>query len=360
MAGVAGDLGVGDRPAQPRERVDDLPALRRAEEPVGGEAREEPVAGRGLELRSPLGLGAAQVEQVHRDGDGGVAVGVETLRELLALVGEVAADGELLLEGGADVAGLVAVGVELRVHRLRGEVCDVPDHPRDRQAVLRAAVAFVAAAGEGRVALDRVAGDDVEGQRLRAHPRRRGDAHAAFHPRGVRGRPGHRLVPAERAADDGTELLDAQPVEQPALRLHHVGDRDDREVRPVHAAGSRVHARRPGRAAAAAEHVGAHDEPAGGVDAEARARTDEPVPPTGQVARVVPGRVAVAGERVANEHRVGAVGGELAPGLVGDVDRWQLPAEHQRHRLLRPPDLPGRRGLRAAQVIGTRRKIGTH
>ena len=84
--------------------------------------------------------------------------------------------------------------------------------------------------------------------------------------------------------------------------------------------------RRPGRALAAAEHVGRDDEPAVGVD-----RPPGPiiaVPPArgGVPGTGGPGDVAVAGERVQHEHGVRRRRGERAPRLVGDAHVGQLAA----------------------------------
>ena len=65
---------------------------------------------------------------------------------------------------------------------------------------------------------------------------------------------------------------------------------------------------RAGRAGAPAEHVGADDEVALGVERVARA--EERRPPLVGVGR--------AGERMADDDGVAAVGVELAPGAIGD------------------------------------------
>ena len=86
----------------------------------------------------------------------------------------------------------------------------------------------------------------------------------------------------------------------------------------------------PVRALAAAEHVGAHHEPPVGVDRLAGADEGAPPPRRGVTGRERPGRVAVAGERVAHEDGVRRVVGERAPGLVGDGDVAEHPAALER------------------------------
>src|SRR4029079_10780193 len=93
-----------------------------------------------------------------------------------------------------------------------------------------------------------------------------------------------------------------------------------------------VRRRRAGRALTPAEHVGAHDEVAVGVERATRPDQVAP-PPRGRVAvDERAGRVTVAGERVADEDRVRPVGVERAPRLVGDRDVAQRAPtfEHER------------------------------
>ena len=140
-------------------------------------------------------------------------------------------------------------------------------------------------------------------------------------------RPAERLHAAQAAADHRGELLDAEPVEQPRLRVDPVLDRHDREVGAVRAAlggriGIGVH--RPGRAEARARVVDADDEEAPGV--ERLARTDQVVPPAFALRLAgIAARHMVAGvERMAHEHRIAARGVELAVGLVGQLIVTQL------------------------------------
>ena len=61
------------------------------------------------------------------------------------------------------------------------------------------------------------------------------DGHGELAPRelGKLDREEQRGHPAHRAADDGVELRDSQVVEQELLRVHHVADGDERELRAV-------------------------------------------------------------------------------------------------------------------------------
>ena len=180
----------------------------------------------------------------------------------------------------------------------------------------------VVAAAPERVADDRAAADLVEGDPLRRHPGGGRDRDDAGDAAGVADAPLERLHPAHRAADHGEQALDPQLVEEQALQLDHVADREDREADPPRAPRRGVDARRPRRPVAAAEEVARDHEPARGVDR--LARPDHQLPPAGLLVRagaVVAGGVGAAGERVADQDGVVARRVELAVGLVGDGHR---------------------------------------
>ena len=172
---IAGGSGVGD------EGVDDVAGLIRGKQPVAGEAEHEPAAAALFERGGQFGGRAAEVEQVHRQGQSHVAVGVEALDELGALVAEVRADGEGLFKFDGHVARLEAVGFELLCHRLAGQIGDVTDHAREGEAdVGSVGLVVVLAAVEIRVAEDGIAADDVEGEAWLA---RRGEVASRTVPR---------------------------------------------------------------------------------------------------------------------------------------------------------------------------------
>ena len=220
----------------------------------------------------------------------------------MALVGEVGADRELLLERGGDLPRLEAARIELGGHRLARQVRHVREHARQRQTGRRpdAAVVVLPALVAGIVE-NRVAADDVEGDRLTGEARRARQRDAAADALGMRERPRDRLVAAERAADDRMQRVDAEMVDEAALPGDHVRDRHGGKVGAVRAAAARVDAVRPGGAAAAAEHVGADDEPVAGVDRPAR--PDHQIPPARRVRGVVACDVRVATDRVADQYR---------------------------------------------------------
>ena len=114
--------------------------------------------------------------------------------------------------------------------------------------------------------------------------------------------------------------VDAEMVEQHRLRAHHVANGDDRKVEAPRHAGVGIGRRRPGGAHAAAEDIGADDEIALGVDRPAGA--DHGLPPAGLAGqRMGVGDVLIAGERMADQHGVAALGIERAVGLIGDLER---------------------------------------
>ena len=146
--------------------------------------------------------------------------------------------------------------------------------------------------------------------------------------------PLQRLHAAHRAADHAEQRVDAEAVEQHGLRAHHVGNGDDREIQPPRLAGGGIDRGRPGRAHAAADHVGADDEVAVGVERPAGA--DHGVPPAGLAGhRMHIGDMLIAGQRMADQNGVGAIGIEVAIGLVGDLERREIDAAIELQRLVR-------------------------
>ena len=147
-----------------------------------------------------------------------------------------------------------------------------------------------------------------------------GDRHRREHRFGIARGPLQHLHAAHRAADHAEQLLDAEMIDQQLLRPHHVADRDDRKIERPRLAGRRVDLLRAGGAHAAAEHIGADQEIALGV--EHVAGPDQRGPPPGMAGdRVRVGDVLVAGQRVADQDRVAALGVERAVGLIGDRER---------------------------------------
>ena len=119
---------------------------------------------------------------------------------------------------------------------------------------------------------------------------------------------------------------------------------------------------RPGRPHAAAEHVGADEEIALGV--EHLAGPDHGRPPAGLAGdRVRVGGILVAGQRVADQDRVRAFGVERAVGLVGDREGAELDPAIEPQRLADDEPMAGpilvlaRRG-RAAKSGSTRELLG--
>ena len=166
---------------------------------------------------------------------------------------------------------------ELSLQRLLRQVGDVGGHARHGQAVARLdaeiEVAALRPVGIGHHGLP---ADLVEGDVLRGVPGRGGDRHGREHAVAVARGPFQHLHAAHRAADHAEQLLDAEVIDQRHLRVDHVADGDDGKVDAPGLAGVGVDAGGAGRAHAAAEHVGADDEEAVGVDRLARARPSSP------------------------------------------------------------------------------------
>ena len=183
-----------------------------------------------------------------------------------------------------------------------------------------------------RVGHDGAAADLAHPDPLRPESPRGGHWHGFLHEIRKLDGPLQRLLTADGASRHEGEPPHAKGVEQAFLRPYHVPDRDHREAHPVGPARARLDRRRSGAARAAPEHVGADDEVLLGVDGEPR--PDHRAPPA--AASVLLGGtsrgVRVPGEGVDEENRV--VGGlvQLSPGLVGQGDLAEAPAEFRLER----------------------------
>ena len=211
------------------------------------------------------------------------------------------------------------------------QIGDMRRHPRHRQPGIRSLAAIIIAALPVRIGHDRLSSDFLKGDVLRGHGRRSRDAqHAAryFWPVRSEAQPLHST---HRAANDSIEAVDPQRLQQRNLRADHVADGDDREAHRIGRAVRRRTAR-PGRAHAAAQHIGADDEEAVGIDRQAR--PDHAVPPAGLAGdRMRAGDMLVAAGRVADQNGVVARRAQRAIGLIGNLHELEaLPAvERQRH-----------------------------
>ena len=191
----------------------------------------------------------------------------------------------------------------------------------------------VAAAAPVRIGHHGLAAEFVERDVLRRMARRAGDRQRREHALRIGRGPLQRLHAAHRAADHAEQRLDAEPIDQHRLRAHHVGNGDDRKIQSPHLAGRGIGRGRPGRAHAAADHVGADDEVAAGVERPAGA--DHGLPPAGLAGhRMHVVDMLVAGQRMADQDRVGAIGVEFAIGLVGDLERREIDAAIELQRLI--------------------------
>ena len=195
-------------------------------------------------------------------------------------------------------------------------------HPGHRQTAVRSLArrrVVVVATAEPGVRLHGhpadVAPGDLQCRRLGGGGRQ---DHAAD-PIGIHHRPLERLHPAHRPAHDRPPPSDAQRVGERRLHPHDVADGDDREARAVGGTRGGIGRRRTRGALTAAEDVAAHDEVAVRVDGATG--SDQRVPPA-RLALAVHGSptgMAVAGERVADEHGVRSRVVQRPPGLVRDL-----------------------------------------
>ncbi|MCY1391568.1 hypothetical protein D9M71_64140 [compost metagenome] len=278
-------------------------------------------------------MGGGRVEVVQRLGHQQVGIGVEAPGELLALVAQVAF--HLEFHAVEVVVELLALqpAAEFLAHGIVRQVGDVPHHACQHQAALGDHALFLEmAAVEIRVGEDGLAGHLVEGDVLCRELGRRGDGQAVAHALGVADGPLQGLHAAEAATDHGGPLLDAEDVGQARLAVDPVFHRHHREVGAERRAGGRVDAGRAGRAVAAAEVVEADDEELQGIDGLARA--DAAVPPArlAVVHAVVAGGVVMAGQRMADQHRVAALCIQFAVGFIDQFVVAQAAATGQCQR----------------------------
>ena len=238
----------------------------------------------------------------------------------MALVLQVGLDLEFRRETEPVVFPMAQAAAEFRLHRRLAQISDVPDHPRQGQPGLRRNPPVVAAAVPIGIRVDRLPRQFVQRDGLRGTARGRRQHDRAAHPLGIGRTPLQRLHPAQAAAGHGQQLFDAQLVQQPPLRLHHVGHRHDRKRQPVRPARPRIDRSGPRAAVAAAEHVGAHDEIT--IRVERLAGTYRGLPPAGSLPRNLGmrGHVRVARKRVADQDRVVFPLVQLPVGLVGQID----------------------------------------
>jgi len=334
------DVLVLDAPPRLLARPHKLLALPGRVQPVAGEGNDQEIRPRPFNRRTQRAVVRADVEVVNGFGDDQIAVGVEAADELLALVGQVAFDGKLrpVQPVGQRRAALQAPS-ELLLHRGLAHVGDVGHHARQGQPGLWPGAVVVVAVLPMRVGVDRLAACLVEGDLLGSGAVRAGQEEHRLDALWVGDGPLQRLHRAHAAPRHGEQAGDAQPVEQVTLRLDHIGDGDQREACPIRPAIRRER-RGAGAALAAADHVGAEHEVTVGV--EQLARPDGFIPPARLLVRIVrvrAGGVGVAGEGVADQDGVGAVGVERPVGLVGQGEGGQRLAAAQPQRNVKVREL---------------------
>ena len=327
MALVGDDLG--ERHARPAgvQRMHDGARVGGREQPVRrerdhAEPRRRPLPG----IRQYAAAVLREIEIVHRAGQIEIRVGVEPLDEADALVAQIALHLEIGVERERRIVAVLEPAAELAVQRRVRQVRDVRAHAGDREPAPRVgALGEIAPAAPFGIGHHGLAADLVERDVLRRVPRRAGDRQRREHALGIARGPLQHLHAAHRSAGDREQLVDAEMVEQHRLRAHHVANGDDREVEAPGRAGLRVGRGGPGRAHAGADHVRADHEIAVGVDR--LAGPDHRLPPAGLAGhRMDVGDMLVAGERVADQDRVAALGIERAVGLIGDLERRQIDA----------------------------------
>ena len=177
------------------------------------------------------------------------------------------------------------------------------DHASHRQPSCRRLAVVVITFVPIRVGDNGLPSDFIEGDLLRAVPRRGGDRDGSRHRIGVRHSPFQRLHPAHGSTRDGEQPRNPQMIDEHLLQPNHVPRRDYGKLQRVRTARSRIDRGGTRRAAASAQDVRAQHEVFVGV--EGLAGTDHVVPPSGLAALMAnTGGVRIAGKGVTNEDRV--------------------------------------------------------
>ena len=243
-------------------------------------------------------------------------------------------DLEIGVERERRIVAVLEFAAEFPVQRRVGQISDVRAHARHRQPAPRiGAFGKIASAAPVRIGHHRLAADLVESDVLRRMPGGARDRQRGEDAPRIARRPLQHLHAAHRAADDGKQRVDAEMIEQHRLRAHHVADGDDGKVEAPGLAGRRIGRGRPGGAHAAADDVGADDEITVGVDR--LAGPDHGLPPARLAGdRMVVDHVLVAGQRMADQDGVAALGIQRAVGLVGDLQWAEIDAGIEPQRLI--------------------------
>ena len=158
---------------------------------------------------------------------------------------------------------------------------------------------------------------------------RRGNRNrAAQHLREHR-QPAQHLHSAHRAARHRKQLRNAEMVNQAFLTVHHIFNRNQREREAIRLLRRGIDAGRPGRAFAAAEHIGANDKIL--VRVERLAGANHVIPPARLfVAFVKSGGMSVAGKGMQNQDRVRFIRIQRAIRFVGNGNWSELFAAFER------------------------------
>ena len=324
------------------------PRFRGRKQPVRRERHHaEPGLDAAKRLRQHAVMIGGDVEIIHRPRQIEIAVGVEPLDKGRALVAQIAFDLEIGVERKRRQLAILHPPPELAVQRGVRQIGDMRGHPRHAEPAMRVgALLEIAPMVPIRIGHHGLTAEFVKRDVLRRMARAAGNRQSREHPFRIGRRPLQRLHAAHRSADHAEQRIDAQPIDQHGLRAHHVGNGDDGKIQPPHLAGGRIGRGRAGRAHAAADHVRADDEIFVGI--ERTAGTDHGLPPAGLAGhRMHIGDVLIAGQRMADQNGVGAIGVEFAIGLVGDLERRKVDAaielqglvhaerRHQRTRMVR-------------------------
>ena len=184
-------------------------------------------------------------------------------------------------------------------------------HPGQREAVARKGLPVIVAVVPVGIGDDRFPAYFVERDLLGCRVAGCCNHNGFFQMIRVGDRPVQDLHTAHGTTHDRVELADFKVIDKEFLGVHHVPDRDDRELRPPGFPGSRVGGCRAGRTLASADDIRAdHKVPVG---IQRLAGTDDGIPPAGLIITIMePGNMGITGEGVADKNGIALLAVEFS------------------------------------------------
>ena len=228
---------------------------------------------------------------------------------------------------------------ELVAHRLFTQICDMRQHPCNRQSVIR--LLRIISPVPVRIAHDRLPADPVECNRLRGNTRGRRNRDGAFQAVRIQQRPAQHLHSAHGSAGHAEPFADSEMIHQLFLCMNHIGDRHKREIHPVLLSGRRIDGAGSRGPRTAADHVRTHDEIL--LRIKRFPRADHGIPPARFFIGfgIISGHMCVAGKSMFYENGIVRIRRESPVGLIAKRDRCKKMTALKKQTLLNDKILRG-------------------